>query len=607
MRTNIKNLYRLAALMLCLVIIPGVILAQESVTFHISSMEAVTTTGPWVFDADNVGFPPGLNDTQCLTYAPDPYAYHLFAFRTIRQGATTVITCTAEDLSLVGDFNDCELDFGDHTLDGYLKVNTVAPSNNWDIMGQAGDLRRYNNGTAEIKYLGETKLSLINSDLRILTPFPSQAQMRAAIPPVHPFAAWVGDVGTGIMSTAYGWADIDIANSDPDWVTAFANADNQVRYVISNVVYAIDFTQGTYTYDLQLLAATHEQENSISTVDPAVPASWNLPLPAQDLTFNFSAVTGGGVGNALDELTVNVINTSPGVTLPPTIVWSDVKFWDIMSTLGSYTTSITFDVSGLGLIDPSDFRVMKREWFGADWVIWNDITVLDPTHIRANNLTTLGDFAIGSIDEPLPVELSSFTATLNSTNMAELNWSTQSETELAGYRILRNNEETQSHAVYITDTVIPALNTSSGADYSFVDSELTENGTYYYWLETLDISGTSEYFGPIIFNYNIEDDGEIIPDPDHLGKSILKNYPNPFNPSTLISFYLQNQDKVNLTIYNTRGQLVKHYKADTYNPGWHEINWNGKNDQGKIVPSGLYFAKLTGKSCYLMHKMYLIK
>jgi hypothetical protein len=602
------SFYRLPLLLLLLIIVPCYIMAQESVTFHISNMEAVNPIGPWIFDADNPGFPPGFQDNQCMTFAPAPaYPYHLYTYTSIRQGVTTTITCTSEDLALVSAPADVSFNFGEHTLGGYLKVNSVNPNSNWNVMGEAADVRRYNSGTGLVKLFGVTKLSLLNSDLRIFTPWPSQAQMRASTPPVFPFAAWVGNVGTGGASTAYGWADIDIANSDPAWVAVFADVNNQVKYVITNVVYNIDFTQGAYSYDLQIIAATHEQLNSVNAVDPAVPATWTLPLPAQDLEIDFSAVTGGGVANAYNDITVNEINTPPDGNLPGGIVWTDVKFWDVMSTLGSFTTSITFDVSGLGLIDVADFRVMKRNWFGADWVIWNDYTVLDPTHVRANNLTAMGDFAIGSISDPLPVELSSFTATLSSENLAILNWSTQSESALSGYNIYRNNTPDQNTSVCLTTAVIPAHNTSTGSDYTFTDDELTENGTYYYWLESLDIDGTSAFFGPITLNFNLHGDQEIVPDPLHLGKSILTNYPNPFNPSTSIAFYLQNQDQVKVSVYNTRGQLVKHFLTGSYNPGWHTLKWDGMDNNGKVVPSGLYFAKLHGNNCYLMNKMYLIK
>lgn len=607
MRMNFKPMFMIFVLII-IVSIPAFLQAQNSVTFHVSNMQAVTVTGPWVFDADNPGFPVGFQDNQCLTFAPAPaYAYHLYCFKTIGTTGATTITCTDENMPMVADPSEVVLYFNSHELGGFLKVNSVAPNAAWNVMGQAGDIRRYNAGSAIITHNSAPVLSLINADLRIMTPYPSQAQMRAAIPPVHPFAAWVGDVGTGIQPDSYGWADIDIAGSDPAWVAAYANAANQVKFAITNVVYAIDFTQGTYSYDLQLLPAEHAQINSVTEVDPTIPASWNVSLPAQNLEFNFSAVTGGGVGSAMKKLTVNEIYTAPDGTLPAGIVWSDVKFWDIMSTLGSYTTSITFDITGLALINATDYRIMKRNWYSSDWVIWDDITVLDPNHIRANNLTSLGDFAIGSIEDPLPVVLSSFSAVTNSENLAVINWTTQSETELSGYRVYRNVENNQNNAICITNNLIEASNTSTGATYSLTDTQLYESGRYYYWLESLNMNGTSDFFGPVTLNYTIGQGNNYVTDPDHLGRSILKSYPNPFNPKSTISFYLRDSDKVNITVYNSLGQVVKTFQPQSFFPGWHNINWTGDNNNGQTVPSGMYLVRLSGNTCNLTTKMILMK
>jgi len=78
-----------------------------------------------------------------------------------------------------------------------------------------------------------------------------------------------------------------------------------------------------------------------------------------------------------------------------------------------------------------------------------------------------------------------------------------------------------------------------------------------------------------------------------LPKVLLRqNYPNPFNPSTTISFLLQNNSNVELTIYNIKGQKVKQLVSDLRTAGQHSVIWNGKDDSGKPVSSGVYFYKL---------------
>ena len=67
------------------------------------------------------------------------------------------------------------------------------------------------------------------------------------------------------------------------------------------------------------------------------------------------------------------------------------------------------------------------------------------------------------------------------------------------------------------------------------------------------------------------------------------NYPNPFNPTTTINFNLKNDSKVSLIIYNVRGQKVRTLVNDDLQAGSHSIVWDGKNESGKSVSSGVYF------------------
>ncbi len=72
----------------------------------------------------------------------------------------------------------------------------------------------------------------------------------------------------------------------------------------------------------------------------------------------------------------------------------------------------------------------------------------------------------------------------------------------------------------------------------------------------------------------------------------MSNYPNPFNPETSISFSLPSAGKVNLAVYNTKGQKVKTMTDDVYEKGLHSVIWNGKDETGNAVSSGVYFYRL---------------
>jgi hypothetical protein len=87
----------------------------------------------------------------------------------------------------------------------------------------------------------------------------------------------------------------------------------------------------------------------------------------------------------------------------------------------------------------------------------------------------------------------------------------------------------------------------------------------------------------------------------------LSNYPNPFNPSTTISFNVPKAGTGSVKIYNIKGQLVRTLASGNLTAGLHKIVWEGTNDEGQNVGSGIYFTKFetTGKT--LTQKMILMK
>jgi hypothetical protein len=87
----------------------------------------------------------------------------------------------------------------------------------------------------------------------------------------------------------------------------------------------------------------------------------------------------------------------------------------------------------------------------------------------------------------------------------------------------------------------------------------------------------------------------------------LTNYPNPFNPSTTIAFNVPKASNVTVEVYNLKGQKVKTLVHDFLSTGLQQLNWNGTNDMGKTVASGIYFAKVKGTNFHSTHKMVMLK
>ena len=91
------------------------------------------------------------------------------------------------------------------------------------------------------------------------------------------------------------------------------------------------------------------------------------------------------------------------------------------------------------------------------------------------------------------------------------------------------------------------------------------------------------------------------------GFTLGQNYPNPFNPETEISFSLPEMMEVSLTVYNILGQEVRTLVSGEMEAGTHTIYWNGRDNAGNSVASGIYFYRLNTESFGRTNKMVLMK
>lgn len=227
----------------------------------------------------------------------------------------------------------------------------------------------------------------------------------------------------------------------------------------------------------------------------------------------------------------------------------------------------------------------------------------------ANTVTITGVNAFDNLDwtisenETLPIELSSFTVTQTSDFFVQLHWITQSETGVSGFYVYRNTVLDLTGAA-IVSPFIPATNTSSETTYSYVDTEVAP-GTWYYWLQNVDMDGDNTFHGPISIVIN---DGSGNPPPViPTLTSLDKVYPNPFNPLTTISYGLAKSENVSIQVYNIKGQPVRTLVSGAQSGGTYRLQWNGTNDNGRALSSGVYYIKMTAGKYTTTQKAILMK
>jgi hypothetical protein len=188
----------------------------------------------------------------------------------------------------------------------------------------------------------------------------------------------------------------------------------------------------------------------------------------------------------------------------------------------------------------------------------------------------------------LPVELSSFTVTITSELFVKLRWITQSETDMSGYYVLRNDHNDLSTAIVVSP-LLEAQNSSGQSQYEYLDDEVTF-GTWYYWLQGIELSGGDSFHGPI--TATVSQYGVQTPPPIETYSYIRNAFPNPFSTSLTFDISLGKYTDTKLDVFNTRGQLVRKLHHANMDPGNLFITWDGRDDAGMTCPAGVYFIRL---------------
>ena len=216
------------------------------------------------------------------------------------------------------------------------------------------------------------------------------------------------------------------------------------------------------------------------------------------------------------------------------------------------------------------------------------VAICDYLNWTGKNTSPGYDFS-SLIANPLPVELSSFSALVFNNNV-KLNWRTETEVSNYGFEILRSAQNDKANDWEKIGFVQGAGNSNSPKDYAFVDSDVL-SGKYSYRLKQIDNDGKFS------FSKTIEVD---------LGApmkfELSQNYPNPFNPTTTIKFNLPEAGNVKLTLFNILGQELKTLVNEFKEAGVHTLNFDASE-----LNSGMYLYKLEAGSFVQIRKMTLVK
>ena len=308
-----------------------------------------------------------------------------------------------------------------------------------------------------------------------------------------------------------------------------------------------------------------------------------------------------GSYTTVDKTLVRKSSVTSGITTNPSSGFPTLTTeWDMydqndVSHLGSHTMdSGNSYVSGYQNRDVGNVTSYEVSGLEADNTYYYVVRAYNDYGTSANSneisVTTTNDAT-------LPVELSAFTANINSQGGITLMWATQSETGVNGFYVNRAMVNDLAIAERISP-LIPGSNTSHQQVYVYSDKEVYEPGTYYYWLEIQDIDGVVNYYGSrsVTFGGNGNNGTPDIP----LVTGIRSIYPNPFNPSATIMYELEQPANLNIEIYNNRGQMVRSFAMGQKEQGRYKLLWDGTDNSGYSCGTGIYFIKMqVGKETFV--------
>jgi hypothetical protein len=200
-------------------------------------------------------------------------------------------------------------------------------------------------------------------------------------------------------------------------------------------------------------------------------------------------------------------------------------------------------------------------------------------------------------DVSLPVQMTNLSAQATSREGVILNWTTESETNSAGFHVWRGESENAIN-LRVTSVLIPNHgNSSSRNEYTFTDRD-AHGETFWYKIEEVSLDGQSQFIGPITVE-------AAMPLPEQF--SVSRNYPNPFNPETTIHYELPEDASVSVRVFDLMGREVKTLTDVQMSAGRYDAKWDGTNQFGNAVSSGMYFIRVQAGEFSAVRKMTLMR
>lgn len=249
-----------------------------------------------------------------------------------------------------------------------------------------------------------------------------------------------------------------------------------------------------------------------------------------------------------------------------------------------------------GVDDPYEF-IAGTQFFSTNWTdeteAWQDLGDLSPNYAR-NFMIRAQGMNFGELRETR-------NQTINNVNTISKEADLKDLRELVSYNVYR------FPSMYQSDPTQWMLVGTDVSDSLYTDTTWISVpvGNYRFAVtavHTNDVESIAS-FSNIVEKTFVDGENPMVPAVTRMNN----NYPNPFNPSTTISFSLKEDSDVTLSIYNIRGELVNTLVNEDLTAGSHQVVWEGKDSTLRPVASGVYFYKMRAGRYTSTKKMILMK
>ncbi len=344
--------------------------------------------------------------------------------------------------------------------------------------------------------------------------------------------------------------------------------------------------QGGYPYN-NLPALTGQQGYSGSIANWET-VSINLnQWSDEQVQFRFRMGSDGGTTNIgwfIDNFELSGVNQKTGYLHGTVIPTSSASPTEVLVMANNY-------YSAHPKADGSYRLYLPNGTFSASAsLLYHQPSTVNNVHITPADPIHLADFTLINLPQP---EGADFTVD-NQTGLVTLTWNEPFDPVLPvlSYHVYKRFDSGPYAMIQETTANTYSETISLYGDYS-----------YYICAVFLNTEGSPSDTLSFAFPYTNEG-GESIPG---LVTALHANYPNPFNPTTTLSFSLAQAGNVRLGIYNIKGQLVRVLNNGNLQPGLHKLVWDGRDGANRSVASGVYFYRLETPDYVSTRKMLMMK